>query len=111
MFEEIVYRGYGRHQRKGGGFSTLGVKSEKDYEKALADGWFKTLPEAIAAHDNKKTPAPASILEVKSEAAPVPADNTQPTRAELEQKARELNVKFDGRTSDAKLQERIEEAL
>ena len=34
-----------------------------------------------------------------------------PTRAELEEKARELKIKFDGRTSDAKLAANIEAAL
>lgn len=43
--------------------------------------------------------------------APVPDDDAPPTRAELEQKARELGVKFDGRTSDGTLLRRINAAM
>lgn len=41
----------------------------------------------------------------------IPEDDAPVTRAELEEKATELGIKFDGRTTDAKLAERIEEAL
>jgi hypothetical protein len=43
--------------------------------------------------------------------APVPADDVPPTRSELEQKAIELGVKFDGRTTDAALLRRINSVL
>jgi hypothetical protein len=38
-------------------------------------------------------------------------DDAKPTRAELEEKAKELGIKFDGRTSDAKLASNIKAAL
>lgn len=38
-------------------------------------------------------------------------DDAPPTREELEEKARELKIRFDGRTSDAKLAANIEAAL
>jgi hypothetical protein len=38
-------------------------------------------------------------------------DKKAPTRAELEEKARDLQIKFDGRTSDGKLAANIEAAL
>lgn len=38
-------------------------------------------------------------------------ENQPPTRAELEEKARELKIRFDGRTSDAKLAANIKAAL
>jgi hypothetical protein len=41
----------------------------------------------------------------------VPDDNAPLTRAEIEQKANELGIKFDRRTTDKKLIERIESAL
>jgi hypothetical protein len=41
----------------------------------------------------------------------VPEDNAPPTRAELETKARELGLKFDGRTSDKTLLRRITQAI
>ena len=42
---------------------------------------------------------------------PKESDDGQPTRAELEEKAKELGIKFDGRTSDAKLASNIKAAL
>ena len=38
-------------------------------------------------------------------------ESAPPTREELEEKANELGIKFDGRTTDRKLLEKIEEAL
>lgn len=103
-FSEIVYRGFGPHQRKGGGFSTLGVRSEDELAEALADGWFRTLPEAIDAHDNKK-PKPAA------ETAKAANDDAPPSRAEIETKCRELGIKPHHKQSDAKLLLLIDEAL
>jgi hypothetical protein len=65
------------------------VDDDSEYANALSAGWFKTVPEA---------------LKEKS-------DNNEPTRAELEQKAKELGVKFDGRTSDEKLLRLINELV
>lgn len=102
--EEILYRGQGPHQRKGGGFSTLGVKSQEELDVALADGWFMTLPEAIDAHDNKAAP--------KAEVKPDPIqDNAAPTRAEIEAKCEELGIKVHHKHSDATLLAKIEQAL
>jgi hypothetical protein len=108
MFSEIVYRGYGPHQRKGGGFSTLGVRSEEELDAALKDGWYRTLPEAIEAHDKPKAIAiSASESYVKNVQVNSVSDEAPPTRAELEQKAKELGIKFDGRTGDATLARKI----
>lgn len=60
-----------------------------EVEQALAGGWFRTPTEA--GESVKAVPAPAL------------ADDAPVTRAELEQKARELSIKFDGRTTDKKL--------
>lgn len=68
-------------------------------DKTIALGWFATIPEALAA-----AAAPA-------EPDDVPADDAPVTRAELEAKATELGLKFDGRTTDAKLLAKIDEAL
>lgn len=111
--EEIVYRGYGPHQRKGGGFSSLGVRSETELEAALADGWYRTLPEAIEAHDRPKASLPGATITVgmSGPLASVPSDDAPPTRAELETQAKELGLKFDRRTSDRKLGRMIDDAL
>ena len=38
-------------------------------------------------------------------------DNSAPTRAELETMATELGIKFDGRTTDKRLSDKIDQAL
>lgn len=105
MFPTLVYKCPGNHQRPGGTYAYKGVKDEDQHAAALADGWFDTLPEAIDGHEAKKSqqaePAPVSQT----------ADAAPPTRAELEQKAKELGIKFDGRTSDKKLSEAIADKL
>lgn len=67
-------------------------------DQTIAMGWFATIPEALAAV-------------AAAEPDDVPADDAPVTRAELEAKATELGLKFDGRTSDAKLLAKIDEAL
>lgn len=60
---------------------------------------------------------PAAVVEVEEPAAvapePVapPADDAPPTRAELEQQAVKLGVRFRASTSDERLLERINEAM
>jgi hypothetical protein len=83
-------------------FKTLLVKDEKQYSAAIGGGeWFASVPEALA----EKAEQP------KQEKADIPGDEDQPNREELEAKATELGLKFDGRTSDRKLGVLISEAL
>lgn len=89
MDPRLVYRNNGPHLRPGGSFDYKLVSDEADHSEALESGWFDTLPEALDA--NPETAAP--------------------TRAELEAKALELGLKFDGRTGDRKLAAAIESAL
>lgn len=56
--------------------------------------------------DPVSTPAPTEAPEIEEAAL-----NAPPTRAELEQKANELGIKFDGRTTDKKLAAKIAEAV
>lgn len=103
MFEEtIVYKCPGLHHRKGGTYSFLGVKTQKDFDNALDDGWHETLDAAIEAHDH-----PARNRSKQNQEN----DDAPPTREELEAKAKELNIEFDGRTSDKKLLAKINEAM
>lgn len=92
-FPTLVYKDGGPHQRPGGTFDYKRVVNESELAAALADGWFSTLIEAtqptIATSD----------------------DDAPPTRDELEAKARELGIKFDGRTGDKTLAAKIEAAL
>lgn len=83
-------------------FETLLVEGEEQYKVAIDSGeWFATVPEAL---EGKQVAEPV-------EEQAVPADDAQPTREELEAKATELGLKFDGRTSDRKLGALISEAL
>ena len=52
--------------------------------------------------------AQAKVVEVVEA---VPEDDAAPTRAELEAKAKELGIRFDGRTGDKKLGQLIQDRL
>ena len=84
------------------------MNSQEDMDAALADGWYKTLPEAIDAYH---APDAETVIAEVSEAQDAVDDMAPATRDELEQKARELGVSFNSRTSDAVLAKRIAEAL
>lgn len=99
-FPTLVYRCPGEHQRPGGTYSYLPAKDKAQYSAAISEGWFPTLPEAIEGKVRVEEPEPEVVDET-----------TPPTRAELEQKATELDIKFDGRTSDKKLGELIKAKL
>jgi hypothetical protein len=89
-FPTIVYRTPGAHYASTGTYAYQGIADDAALEQALSDGWFRTLPEAIADEHE---------------------DDSVPTRGELEIKAVELAIKFDGRTTDRRLAELIENAL
>jgi len=108
------------------GFS-WGCKTANDqaeFDEALQSGWFATLADAglsaggqayvvrKVASWRKNGARPRKKSKVQP-VAPVEqiSENAPATRAELEQKATELNVKFDGRTNDKRLGEKIEAAL
>lgn len=117
-FEDIVYRCPGAHSLPGGSYDYRGVNSEEAFEKALSEGWFNTIGEAIEGkHLPKADPRDDGgeddgISGETGEDITEPSDKTSaPTREEMEVKAKELGVKFDGRTTDVKLLERINEAL
>lgn len=115
MFEEIVYRGYGPHHRKGGGFSTLGVKSEKEFKDALAAGWYESLTDAIAAYDNKAAENEPVVFQeppvILNPENVVEMIVDMPSRAELERRCAELGIDVHHRNSDATLQAKIDDAL
>ena len=92
-FPTIVYKCPGPHACTGSTYAYLGAADEAELDRALSSGWFRTLPEAMAG-DHEELP-----------------DNSAPTREELEAKAAELGIKFDGRTTDKSLAEKIEFAI
>lgn len=85
-FPRLVYRSAKEHKA---------VNSQAEHGSALSDGWFDSVVDIGK---------PKPVIEQ-------PVDNSAPTRAELEQKATEIGIKFDGRTSDDKLRRTIENAL
>jgi hypothetical protein len=96
-FPTFVYksgRGAGRYKRKK--YQYFAVQDEAQRQEMLAKGWLATRDEALG------------LVKPKIETVTIKADYAPPTRAELEQKARELGLKFDGRTSDKKLLKMIE---
>lgn len=62
----------------------------------LKSGWFETLPEAIVGKTSLQELPPAEL---------------PPTRDELEQKAKELGIKFDKKMSDEVLTKKISDAV
>lgn len=102
-FPQMLYKAGGPHEIHGGKFDYTIVNDEAELEQAQADGWHLTTPEAKEAADAAKSGSVSGTAD--------DSDNAPPTRAELEQKATELGVKFDGRTSDKKLGEMIAVAL
>lgn len=88
-FPTIVYKNPGAHPGPNGtSYDYRGVEDAKALEAALGEGWRVSLV-----------------------AIEVPADDAPPTRAELEQQATAIGLKFDGRTPDARLARLIADNL
>lgn len=98
-FPRLVFRCPGPYPRQGGTYDFRRVVDADEMAVCVAAGWFETLPLAIEGK-------PKPIDPVKVDPAPEPAES----REQLEEKARALGLKFDGRTSDAKLARMISEA-
>lgn len=99
----FVYRCPGAHFGPSGTtYESTIANDEKECAHLLANGWNESLIKAVDAFLN-----PSKLVEDSNESA----DNSPITRDELEFKARELGVKFDGRTTDALLLKRIEQAI
>ena len=138
-FPTIVYRSPGQHRKPGGGtYDFAGVATQAEFDSKLASGWFASSAEAIEAAGDKaegikkpkpkwaikptKKKKPANPLGSQKQPSQAPAkavqvdpdpisDDAAPTRAELEAKATELGIRFDGRTKDKKLGQLIEDRL
>jgi hypothetical protein len=93
----LMYKDKGEHQRAGGTYSYKLVSTPEEVDVALRNGWYKTLPGAIAGEVDVEGLPPEAIDE-----------NAPPTRAELEAKAKELGIAFHPKINDKKLQEKIE---
>jgi hypothetical protein len=103
-FPSLVYKAEGKYLRLKGTYDFTGVKNAEELEQKLSEGWFESLEAAIAERT-------AVSEHKKAVSEPVPDDFAPPTRQELETKATELGIKFDGRFSDKKIAQLIDEAL
>ncbi len=99
-FPTLVYKKGGVHQMKGGTYSYKGAADAEAFAALIADGWYPSMVEMIDG----------GVI-TKQEKAEVVDEVSPPTRAELEAKAKELGLKFDGRTGDKKLSDMIDKAL
>ena len=139
VFPSLVYKSPGIYQKPNGkSYGFTSVQSQEELDEKLDDGWFLSAAEAIeAAGDSAFPPTkprpkwaikpvkkkkPARPLDWREQAkakaeaeavAPVvqAEDDAAPTRAELEAKATELGIRFDGRTRDKKLGQLIQDRL
>jgi hypothetical protein len=102
-FPRMVYR-IGTQQALESGRYDVKVITADALDQAIDDGWHLDQYAAKAAGEKPVSQAPEG-------ASPNPFDTDPPTREELETKARELGLKFDGRTGDKKLAAMIAVAL
>lgn len=105
-FPTLVYRDGGPHQRPGGTFDYRPVNDKQQLQAALAEGWHCSVPEAIEAG---RKPAPEPAAQVAPDQSP-PQNSGPPDRQALEAQAKQLGIRFDGRTTDRKLAEAIVKA-
>jgi hypothetical protein len=96
QFPRSLFKSPGDQWVGGGSFAIEHVEDLAQYKAAKAAGWLDSVPEALDAWRNG---AVAAV-----------ADDAPPTRAEMEQRAKTLGIKFDGRTTDAALLRKISEA-
>lgn len=99
----FVYRKAEKDREDGSAFDTKTIFNDYELAGAILMGWHYDVLSALSPEDKPSAGADNVVN---------PADdNLPPTRDELELKASELGLKFDGRTSDRKLSAMIDEAL
>lgn len=107
-FPTILYRCPGPHfAHAGQTYDYTQAASEECFDRLVSQGWHESLSAAVDA-----VTAVTGVGGVGS--APIADaddDNQPPTREELETMATDLGIKFDGRTGDAALLRKIEEAV
>ena len=105
-FPTILYKTPGPHKKpRGGTYKTTGAADKAEFDELLKKGWFPSYEEAAAGKIAGK------IIEAAEAFEDAVDEVSAPTRDDLEDKAKELGVSFNARTSDKKLAERIAEAL
>ena len=132
QFPAMLYQSPGQIQKPGsaGTYKIIGVQTQEEADAKLSAGWFASSDEAIIAAGDKaagpvkikakwlsrpakkrKPSKPLDWRELAKAAAAAPKDDAPPTRQELELKARELDIRFDGRTPDRKLGQLIQHRI
>lgn len=91
------------------------IVGDDEIDSHLSGGWHRTPTEAgahkpSAAPDPERAQAEALAARNAADAQAIAGVRAWAGRATLEAKARELGLKFDGRTSDKRLQAMIEAA-
>lgn len=105
-FPTMVYRSPGLYRATGGyTFDYKGIDDAEALDAALNAGWRLTVPEAVAGVKAQ------SVIQEVIEAQEAIDDVSPATRDELEQKAKELGIDFNARTSDTVLAQRIAGAI
>lgn len=108
-FPRMLYKHGGPEEIHGGRFHTRIVQDQDEQDAALADGWYKTTPDA-------KDAAKVSSEAAKQKAAGAgnsagQADNAPPTRDELKRKADDLGLSYPSNISTEKLAALVDAAL
>ena len=133
VFPTMLYRSPGPHKLPAGGtYFYIGAQTQEEFDEKIEAGWFASSEQAIeAAGDKATTPKRVADWRIKlkvkktkkrkaskplgwkqalTKQDPVQVD-APPTRAELETKATELGIHFDGRTRDKRLGQLIQDKL
>lgn len=94
QFPTLVYKSPGPHKKpRGKTYAYRGAADQEEFDRLTGEGWAASYAEAVGDKPVDKS-----------------ADKNQ-DRTNLESEAKELDIKFDGRTSDRKLAAMIAEAL
>lgn len=116
--QEIVYKVPGKNYGPGSKtYDWMAVNSEDEFNKAVNDGWFNTLEEAIEGKVKKRERARNDDGEYIGDDLSTPdineayVDKAAPTRDEMEAKAKELGLEFRKNISDKKLLKLIDKQL
>jgi hypothetical protein len=94
-FPRMIYQVGDQEAMHGSHFNYMTVEDQDTLDALLSMGWHMTTEEAKNAAIVLPEPVTGAIDTVD--------EDSEPTRAELEMKANELGIKFDGRTTDRKL--------
>lgn len=104
-FPRLLYRCPGPHSKRGHTYATRGCNDIAEFKHFSDQGWFASFEEAIVGNHM------ADVIEAVEAADAAIDEITPPTREEMEQKAKELGLSFNSRTSDKVLAQRIADAV